>query len=75
MGPALRGFFMRLSDLHQLHSQSASARLLVEALEFCLPFAEAVALDRERVAACEKLLEAAKQTRRQPSTLLELLSD
>ncbi len=66
---------MRLSDLHQLHSQSASARLLVEALEFCLPFAEAISTDRERLAACGKLLEAAKQAGRQPSTLVDLLSD
>lgn len=64
---------MRLSDLHQLHSQSASVRLLVEALEFCLPFAEAIAIDRDRVVACGKLLEAAKASGRQPVTLLEIL--
>lgn len=64
---------MRLSDLHQLHSQSASARLLVEALEFCLPFAEAIAIDRERVVACGVLLEAAKNAGKQPTTLLDLI--
>jgi len=66
---------MRLSDLHKLHSESASVRLLVEALEFCLPFAEAVATDRERVVACGTLLDAAKRTGQQPQTLLEILGD
>lgn len=64
---------MRLGDLAKLHSESASVRLLVEALEFALPFAEAIAIDRDRVAACGKLLEAAKASGRQPVTLLDIL--
>ena len=66
---------MRLTDLHKLHSESASVRLLVEALEFCLPFAEAISTDRERIVACGTLLEAAKGAGHQPQTLLEILRD
>lgn len=64
---------MRLSDLHQLHSQSANVRLLVEALEFTLPFAKAIGADQKRLTACAKLLEAAKAAGDQPRTLLDLL--
>ena len=66
---------MRLSDLHKLHSESASVRLLAEALEFCLPYAEAVAEDRERIVACGELLEAAKGAGQQPQTLQEFIDN
>jgi len=66
---------MRLSDLHKLHSESASVRLLVEALEFCLPFAEAIATDRQRIVACGTLLEAAKRSGQRPRTCVGALRD
>lgn len=48
-------------------------RLLVEALEFALPFAEAIAIDKDRVRACSVLLDAAKCAGKQPTKLLDLL--